>query len=672
MKNIYTLIGSVLLFGSLQAQVTDRNIEAESAPVVRKANDGQPTATMNRANRSANVLWTNDFTNTTDWIYTGGTGEFTITDQLSATLVSQNFDQALMSTSGGNFAFIDSDGAGQSATQNAFIYYNGHIDLSGYNSVKLRFENYHRRYQETHNLLISTDSVNWTTIEVNADYATNTTSANPEQVSIDISAYAANSSTVYIGFNYVGAYDWFWCIDDVEIIEGPAYDVALNDDFYFGVDSTAGNYYSMMPVRHADNDTVIFGAMIENLGSADMTNTIVDVDVMKDGNAFWNEQSTPITSVSLMEDSIEINTEFRTNGLGVYDITFSVEGDSVDAEPNNNTLSHTVEVSLNEYRWDNDQVTSGNWYNATTNVWEMAVSYKINVADTVTGISVMFPDLTNDYGIDAGDPLSYYLYDADLNMIASNEFYIVTADDEDSWVTLPVYAEIEPGFYYAAFKVYTAETAVASNGALNANVSPFSVLVNVDEASQWSYTTSLLPFVRLLTKNDEVCNNVIVSGTGTVVDNQPTGSIDFTPTGGTNPYSFSWTGPNNFTSTDQNLSGLATQGTYTVVVTDLNGCVSDPIDFTVAGIVTVDELSLNEKVSVYPNPNQGEFVLALEGLNKDTYSIRVMNIIGQEVLNQKTNLSGDSNIRLNGFEEGVYFVEVSNENSSTIVKVVVQ
>ncbi len=46
------------------------------------------------------------------------------------------------------------------------------------------------------------------------------------------------------------------------------------------------------------------------------------------------------------------------------------------------------------------------------------------------------------------------------------------------------------------------------------------------------------------------------------------GAIDITPDFGTGPYSYSWTGPNGFTSTSEDISSLAS-GTYTVTVTDL-------------------------------------------------------------------------------------------------------
>ncbi|NMC98092.1 MAG: hypothetical protein GYA62_00020, partial [Bacteroidales bacterium] len=49
------------------------------------------------------------------------------------------------------------------------------------------------------------------------------------------------------------------------------------------------------------------------------------------------------------------------------------------------------------------------------------------------------------------------------------------------------------------------------------------------------------------------------------------GSINLTVTNGVSPYSYSWTGPDNFTATTQNISMLCI-GTYNVTITDAIGC----------------------------------------------------------------------------------------------------
>jgi gliding motility-associated-like protein len=73
------------------------------------------------------------------------------------------------------------------------------------------------------------------------------------------------------------------------------------------------------------------------------------------------------------------------------------------------------------------------------------------------------------------------------------------------------------------------------------------------------------------------------TGCGTSV-----GAINITPTNGTAPYTFAWTGPNGYTSTTQNITGLAA-GSYVVKITDANSCfiTSTPI------VVSSSGLSLN-------------------------------------------------------------------------------
>ncbi|MFN3342803.1 MAG: FG-GAP-like repeat-containing protein, partial [Flavobacteriales bacterium] len=50
------------------------------------------------------------------------------------------------------------------------------------------------------------------------------------------------------------------------------------------------------------------------------------------------------------------------------------------------------------------------------------------------------------------------------------------------------------------------------------------------------------------------------------------GTVTLSVSGGSTGYNFAWTGPSSFSATSQNLSGLNNAGTYTVTITDANGC----------------------------------------------------------------------------------------------------
>jgi gliding motility-associated-like protein len=70
-----------------------------------------------------------------------------------------------------------------------------------------------------------------------------------------------------------------------------------------------------------------------------------------------------------------------------------------------------------------------------------------------------------------------------------------------------------------------------------------------------------------------------------------TGSIDISVSGGSNPYEFSWIGPDGFTSDNEDINNLYS-GLYTLVVTDNNGC-------TDSQIIDVNEPSC--AINIIPN-----------------------------------------------------------------------
>jgi gliding motility-associated-like protein len=67
-------------------------------------------------------------------------------------------------------------------------------------------------------------------------------------------------------------------------------------------------------------------------------------------------------------------------------------------------------------------------------------------------------------------------------------------------------------------------------------------------------------------------------------NNTPDGSISVPVTGGATPYAYVWTGPNSFTSNASSLTNIF-YGTYTVVITDANGC-------TASDTITINALTV--------------------------------------------------------------------------------
>lgn len=94
-----------------------------------------------------------------------------------------------------------------------------------------------------------------------------------------------------------------------------------------------------------------------------------------------------------------------------------------------------------------------------------------------------------------------------------------------------------------------------------------------------------------------ISENPILNATATKIDNGcaggSAGSIAISPSGGSGVYSYSWSGPNGFASTDQNISGLES-GTYELTLTDDALCtLVTQVSITEPTAISVDFTSMD-------------------------------------------------------------------------------
>ena len=103
---------------------------------------------------------------------------------------------------------------------------------------------------------------------------------------------------------------------------------------------------------------------------------------------------------------------------------------------------------------------------------------------------------------------------------------------------------------------------------------------------------------------------------------------------------------------------------YTVIGTNAAGCESEASatsTLTVNQCVGISSQNMvSGAVSIYPNPNNGEFTIELVSLN-NTY-ITITNVLGQIIKTQKAELINQ--IDLNLFEKGIYLISVMDNNQS--------
>lgn len=161
-------------------------------------------------------------------------------------------------------------------------------------------------------------------------------------------------------------------------------------------------------------------------------------------------------------------------------------------------------------------------------------------------------------------------------------------------------------------------------------------------------TVNALPTISVVTNNTLLCvgqtATLTASGTAT---------------------SYTW-------STTDNTSAItvtpSVQTTYTIEGTGANGCLNaTTITQNVSACTGIENVasSASANVLIYPNPNNGLFVIELTSAS----NVTVMNALGQVVISE-TFEAGKHNLDIHNEATGVYFVKVMTNNKQQIIKVI--
>ena len=469
MKKIYLL--TALAFASLgvsaqkqKLAAKEMNVEVIQQPTVK------PTA------QQKVTVWSNDFSTASQWAFSNLTNDnqdWVISTSTSTSLGYSTgawVDPSNTVTNENGYALFDSDLVGtNNGNQDAFMTFTGSIDCSMYQNVVLEFNQRVRMWQTTETIFeVSNDNgATWVQFPVNLDKATSTLYQENSQV--NISSAAGGQANVKVRLRYVGSWDYAWLVDDLKIVEQPAYDLRSLAPFVAGTNNL-GIEYGKTPVAHLDASYDIGGSAF-NFGSATNTNTVASVNF---GAGLTYNYS--IGSI-LTNDTIAYGaTETPNLTVGVYNGTYTVsstEEVSGSALFANNIYNRNFAVTNNVYAMDgigvnptSTQTTTtlgsdsfntptgtifGNMYHLRGgNTNNVVVSLEIGISSATTaGTSIQVAMIdTATFFADGYQSLT------DLNgNIAESDFYTVTAADVSAGkitVFFPQPVALADDAYYAA------------------------------------------------------------------------------------------------------------------------------------------------------------------------------------------------------------------------------
>lgn len=137
------------------------------------------------------------------------------------------------------------------------------------------------------------------------------------------------------------------------------------------------------------------------------------------------------------------------------------------------------------------------------------------------------------------------------------------------------------------------------------------------------------------------------------------GSIDISVSGDNDPYIFSWSSTDGYSSTDEDISGLIA-GTYTCLVTDVNGCSFELGPFEVQNLTSTINPELDQFIDLYPNPTDGIVYLQIDLMTSKPVSIEIYDVTGRLLVetSQEEIVRKRYAFDLSNEADGVYLVKV--------------
>ena len=535
----------------------------------------------------------------------------------------------------GLYALLDSDGLGSTFNQNSSLI-SPVIDLSGYTDLILKFNHHFRVYNSNADYGYVEASINGGSTWQNITTFTGAQNYVAEGLTtVDISAFAGNPA-VQIRFRYVGAWGYYWGIDNVEVTQctvsqptavtvptlplDAATDVQISYNGDTNGDGTDDNTISFeWPSDPADE----INSYTFNLGLTPNGNDIGSLSVGTNTVSLiyaWTESTTYYWSVDAT------NCAGSTTGT-VFSFTTGACNSSLFTPVTNPTLplNASIDVPI-QYGADtdgdgtDDDIISFEWP-----VVDGASDYTFNLGTTPNGndigsLTVALNTVNLIYTWAEG---TTYYWSIDTSNCAGT-----SAGSVFSFTTASCSSTVAPSQVSLSLPANGSAVALDNSDPDNPNSTSFS----------WDDNDDSQNFYTLYLADNEALLNASVF--------------------------------NNFNSGDQ-IINLTDNSTYYWKIESYN-CFgftsSETWSFTTSTTAGLNDMNQN-LFSVFPNPVEN--IINIKG-NGVIDNLEVLNQLGQRVLAIDGSLLTNKQLNISSLESGLYFIRLTANNKTEILQVIKQ
>ena len=216
-----------------------------------------------------------------------------------------------------NPCIVDNFGTGQAPGPHLSYLTTPSIDLSGFPNAVLEFEQYIRYYLGNTRVEISIANGPWEVLYTNI-LDQGITTANAQTVRMPLPASAGNQSNVKLRFVYDGLY-YFWQLDDIQIIQGYANDLIIENSSYGDFDFNNSDHITGFEMMEYTQYPSAFAPLVHlesnvfNLGTNVQTNVALNARIINDnsGALIFESNSPTLADLAPGADSVLVAGEFQ-------------------------------------------------------------------------------------------------------------------------------------------------------------------------------------------------------------------------------------------------------------------------------------------------------------------------------------------------------------------------
>ena len=423
---------------------------------------------------------------------------------------------------------------------------------------------------------------------------------------------------------------------------------------------------------------------INNLLSSWYSVLIVDSNNCQFVDSFY------VSEPTLLEDSVLIyspSCNGYTNG-NIYLYPYGSVPPYTFLWSNGDTTSMLENIIAGEY---SVIITDQNncILNDTIDINQPSILSYNSIVDSVSCYGYTDGDI--DLSVNGGSPPYSYLWNTgdttqDISNLTSAIYVVNVLDSNGCLFTANISVE-EPDELFTFFNLNYVSCFGLSDGNIDGSTSggtqPYSFSWNTGQNTEDLFNIpSDMYIVSVTDTNNCFFTDTIVVFEPDILEASLTinsGSLVSIGAGGTLPYTYEIYGPTGLFATTSNNMGVSfiinpvLAGTYTLVVTDANGCIdSSEVNIVASSVINLNSIS---DIEIFPNPSRDIFNLKFSSIKKQDINISIFSIIGEKVYEKLLKgYYGDftTSFDLEYFGKSMYFLEIKTNqfiiNKKLIVK----